>query len=223
MLLLKISLVCHIYIILITFIAILLDWPATAWYSLEQQNIEPYNFFYDLIQAVKKVFPGFGRDSLRTLKSLENLARDWSIAAKTFLAELPKDRQLILVFDDLHLVYKNEPVVALLDYLLQRLPENLQAVLIARFKPPFKLYPKELEGKLLQIKRQELLFTPEEALDLFSFMGLELADRGAAALHARTEGWAVGLRLLGIYMKQSENHPQNALWLMNQEDSYTCN
>jgi ATP-dependent transcriptional regulator len=194
-------------------------WPATVWYSIEQQDLEPYNFLFNLILAIKKTYPDFGQDSLRTLKGMENFDRNWSTGVKAILTELPSDRQIMLIFDDLHYIYNNKQTIIIFEYLLQRLPENFHTVLISRNDPPFKLYYHELTGELLQIRQQELLFTKEEALSLFSIMGLQLTAVDAASLFNLSKGWAVGLRLLGLYLNQTERDLDNVLQLMNKENS----
>lgn len=195
------------------------DWPATVWLSLDHHDAEPPNLLHHIIRSVKRRCSSFGQDSLRTLMSLENMGREWSIAALALLEELPREQQLVLVFDDLHLIYKNELSCTIMEFLLNRLPGNVHAALLARHKPPFDLYRQELNDELLEIHSKDLLFTNEEARDLFSLMDINVSSPDAEDLNNRAEGWAVGLRLLGNYIKRSGGGIDDALHHLQTADS----
>src|SRR5215470_13027638 len=57
-------------------------------------------------------------------------------------------------------------------------------------------------GQLAELRAADLCFTPEEAAEfLDTSMGLFLAEGQVAALVARTEGWAAGLQLAGLALR----------------------
>lgn len=182
-------------------------WPPTAWLSLDHHDADPSTLLYHLIHAVKRVLPEFGEESLRTLTSLGNTTRDWPVATNAFLEELPGDQELVLVLDDVHLIRESTAACAIIEHLLRWLPDSVHLVLIGRSNPPFNLYNQQLSGDLLEIRGGQLLFTPEEARALLVLMGLELSEPAIAGIHAQTEGWAAGLRLVAIRIKQSGCDP----------------
>jgi LuxR family maltose regulon positive regulatory protein len=51
-----------------------------------------------------------------------------------------------------------------------------------------------LEGQLTQLRADDLRFNIDEARALLDIAGIALSDSALAQLHARTEGWAAGLR-----------------------------
>jgi ATP-dependent transcriptional regulator len=194
-------------------------WPLTAWLNLEQHDAEPSNLLYDLIYAIKRVLPDFGEKLLLTVTSLESVIRDWTIAITIFLEELPQDQKLVLVLDDVHFIHESTVACAIIERILRLMPDNIYLVLLGRSSLPIKLYNQQLGGNLLEIQGSQLLFTLEEARSLLSLMELTLTANETAAMHAWTEGWAVGLRLAGIYIKQSGNDPDKVIRVSRQEDS----
>lgn len=194
-------------------------WPLTAWLSLEHHDAGPSCFLYQLIHAVKIVLPDFGDESLRTITSLESAVRDWSIALTAFIEELSHEQELVLVLDDIHLINDSTVACTIIEHLVRWLPDNLHLVLIGRSEPPLGLYHQQLSGELLEIRSGQLLFTPEETRELMSSMELELSAEDIIALHSRTEGWAVGLRLAGILIKQSGGGLEKTMLALKQEGS----
>lgn len=197
-------------------------WPLTAWLNLEQHDAEASNLLYDLIYAIKRILPDFGARSLRTVVSLESVIRDWPIAVTVFIEELPQDLELVLVLDDVHFIHESTVACAVIERILRLMPANIHLVLISRSGLPLKLYRQQLSGNLLEVHGGQLLFTLEETRSLLSLMELTLTAEETAAIQDRTEGWAVGLRLAGIYMKQSGDNPDRVIRLSGQEDSNLC-
>lgn len=101
----------------------------------------------------------------------------------------------VLVLDDLHLV--SEPAVyTALDYLLERLPPQMHLMAATRHDPPLALARLRGRGALAELRLPDLRFTLDEAAAFLNTQRLGLSPEDLASLHSRTEGWAVGLRLL---------------------------
>jgi LuxR family maltose regulon positive regulatory protein len=71
-------------------------------------------------------------------------------------------------------------------------------VLATRHDLRLGLHRLRLEGELTEIREPDLRFTVDEARELVSAAGVELAEPTLALLHERTEGWAAGLRLAAL-------------------------
>jgi ATP/maltotriose-dependent transcriptional regulator MalT len=194
-------------------------WPATAWLSLDRHDSEPSYLLYHLIHAVKRVLPGFGSQALRTMNSLEDAGRDWRIAVSTFLEEIPEESEIVLILDDFHLIENNAAVCGILEYLIRWLPGRVHLVLISRNSLPVNLYKEQLSGELLDIRSDKLLFSVEESRELFLLFGLHLAEKEVAEIHFSTEGWAAGLRLLGLLLKQTGGSLKNKLLASKSKDA----
>jgi LuxR family maltose regulon positive regulatory protein len=70
-----------------------------------------------------------------------------------------------------------------------------------RHDPVLRLHRQRLAGDLVEIRVADLRFSLEEARALLEASGVHLTDDSLAELHARTEGWAAGLRLASIALR----------------------
>src|SRR2546429_6867703 len=77
-------------------------------------------------------------------------------------------------------------------------PPELRFVLATRHDLRLGLHRLRLEGELTEIRAADLRFTLDEARALFGAAGVELPESALTLLHARTEGWAAGLRLAAL-------------------------
>jgi LuxR family maltose regulon positive regulatory protein len=68
----------------------------------------------------------------------------------------------------------------------------------ARADPPLPLHVLRVRGALTEVRARHLAFTQPEAAELLAAHGLALDRSLVDALHARTEGWAAGLRLAAL-------------------------
>src|SRR5262249_9126549 len=118
---------------------------------------------------------------------------------------------LLLVFDDLHLVYDADWVIPFFQRLLSLLPAETHVLILGRGLPPAPLWRLRSKQRLCVINEQMLAFTQSEAESLFARYGLDgqragvaLRNTGgrAAALHADAtraeESFLVGLRQVNV-------------------------
>ena len=116
---------------------------------------------------------------------------------------------LLLVLDDYHVI-SAQLVHESLGFLLEHRPPGLHLALTSRSDPPLALARLRARGQLTELRAAELRFTPGEAAALLQQVaaapggarrGAPLPDAAAAALAARTEGWAAGLQLAGLSLR----------------------
>jgi LuxR family maltose regulon positive regulatory protein len=120
------------------------------------------------------------------------------------LSELAEQAEpVVLIIDDLHEL-RSADALAQLEHLLARLPNSTRLVLSSRRDPLIRLHQLRLADELAEIRADDLRFTESETRELLAASGIGLSDRGAGALHERTEGWAAGLRLAVIALS---HHP----------------
>lgn len=205
-----------------TWIASLLeepDWPSTAWLSLDRHDSEPSFLLYHLIHAIRRILPDFGTESLRTMNSLEDAGRDWLIVLSSIIEEMPREDEIVLVLDDLHLIDKNTAICDILEYIIHWLPAGIHLVFISRNSLPLNLYREHLSGELLEIQSGSLLFSVEETQEFLLLLGLEVESKDVDVIHTYIEGWAVGLRLLGMYLQQSGGDLVKTLFDLKRTDA----
>ena len=194
-------------------------WPTTAWLSIDSHDAEPSYLLFHLIHAIMRILPDFGEQALLTLKSLENPGRDWHIGISSIIEELPPHKEIILVLDDFHLIQDSQAACGIVNHLIRWLPTGMRLIIISRHQPPLKMHREKLSDELLEVGSAQLAFSLDEARDMLAAMGLELEDRDLAAIHNRTEGWAVGLRLIGMFLRETGGDLEKTLSALNRDDS----
>jgi hypothetical protein len=71
-----------------------------------------------------------------------------------------------------------------------------------RDEPPVRVARLRAEGKVLEIGSADLSLTREEAAALLRAAEVALGEDDVAELHKRTEGWAAGLYLAALYLRE---------------------
>jgi LuxR family maltose regulon positive regulatory protein len=108
------------------------------------------------------------------------------------LATLPVSVRLVL--DNLEEISDPE-VMHVVHQLVRTLPEVARVVLCARRDPPLTLSRLRLEGRLCELRAEQLRLTLAETDEVLTASGQAVSPPEAALLHQRTGGWVAGLRL----------------------------
>ncbi len=159
-----------------------------AWVSLEPTDDDPHRLW----TAVRCALELAGRPAAGLP---EPEGEYFTTRLVNALADLPG--RAVLVLDDVH-VLRSRDCLAQLAFLVLHAPGTLRLVLVARSDPELPLHVLRVRGGLLELRAADLAFTREEAAALLRTHGVSLPDELVAALHARTEGWAAGLRLAAL-------------------------
>jgi ATP/maltotriose-dependent transcriptional regulator MalT len=183
--------------------ALLADWARgggrpVAWLGLDDGDSDPARFWRYVVAALEGARPGLaGRVGPPPSGSFEGLVT----ALINELAADPGADEVLLVLDDYHLV-DSGPVHSSVAFLLENLPPGLPVVVSGRADPPLPLARLRARGQLAELRAADLRFTGEEAAALLGeTAGRGLPGTAVAALVARTEGWAAGLRLAGLSLR----------------------
>jgi LuxR family maltose regulon positive regulatory protein len=169
-----------------------------AWLSLDKEDNDPARFLTAFIFALQRLNPNYGSTAQSLLTSLPNpSAEAWrviSVLINDVLETITNPFALIL--DDLHLI--NEPAIFVgLNYLLEHIPPQMHLVVSSRRDPALALARLRARGQVAELRLAKLRFTDEEAMTFLNdSLDLDLTSEEVAVLQSRTEGWAVGLRLL---------------------------
>jgi LuxR family maltose regulon positive regulatory protein len=177
-----------------------------AWVSLDEGDNDPVRFWTYLITACQSVQEGadkehpVGESALALFRSPQPLSVE---AVPTILINnlAGLERSLVLVLDDYHTI-QNETLQAAFSFLVEHMPGNLHILVSTRMDPPWPLARFRARSQLVEVRAQDLRFTPEEAASfLCQRMGLDLSREDVTALEERTEGWVAGLQLAALSMK----------------------
>ena len=188
--------------------SLLADWARAggrpvAWLSLDQGDNDPARFWRHVVAALGRVQSAVAERVVPLLGPPAPPSFEGVVSALiNELAVQPGGGELVLVLDDYHLI-DAPPVHASLAFLVEHLPPALRLVLASRADPPLPLARLRASGQLGELRERELRFTAEEAAALLRrAVGPDLPEAAVAALAARTEGWAAGLQLAGLSLRE---------------------
>ena len=170
-----------------------------VWYQLDHTDADPFVFLGYVTSGIQQAVPGFGQAMFSYLQETAGeLAQHPERAVDVLLNEVLErvDQQLILVLDDYHHLGAETPVHAVLNRLLDYLPDVLHIILISR-EMPLALARMRAQSPLSVIDRSDLLFTDDETQQLFrQVFDLELTPSQLSEYRERTHGWITALQLV---------------------------
>ncbi|HYL40948.1 MAG TPA: LuxR C-terminal-related transcriptional regulator, partial [Candidatus Binatus sp.] len=168
--------------------------PHTAWLTVERGESDPQHFWLAFVGALRSVAGGEAVVERPTAAP----EFDGDAFVERLIEELERlPEALVLVIDDLHELASPEAEQQLA-LLIARHPRRLRVIVASRHDPQLGLHRLRLSGDLLELRAADLRFTPGEASQLLAASGVTLSDQATARLHAKTEGWAAGLRLAAL-------------------------
>ena len=172
-----------------------------AWVPVEAGERDGQRFWLSVVGALRGTSAGSGL--VRALTAAPELD-GWAVVERLLKDLARLDERVWLVVDDVHELRSAE-ARRQLELLLMRGPEELRFVLATRQGVRLGLHRLRLEGELTEIRGGDLRFSLAEAGELFRAAGVELPDSALGMLHARTEGWAAGLRLAALSLAGHED------------------
>src|SRR5260370_29405013 len=114
-------------------------------------------------------------------------------------------KPFVLILDDYQVITEQQ-VHTTLAYLTERLPPQLRIVLATRADPPLPIPLLRAREQALEVRTDQLRCTVEETgAFLDEVMGIQLPDETIQQVTTRTEGWLVGLQLLGLSLSEQAN------------------
>jgi LuxR family maltose regulon positive regulatory protein len=165
-----------------------------AWAPVLEDEQDPQRFWIMVTDALRGTTAA--AQLVRPLSPAPDLD-GWQILERLLKNLAPLADRVWLVIDDLHEL-KSPQTLELLELLILRAPGQLRFVLATRHDLGLRLHRLRLEGELTEIRAADLRLTLAEARALFDAAGVAVPDTTLALLHARTEGWAAGLRLAAL-------------------------
>ena len=157
-----------------------------AWYKVDAADGDLRIFIKYLVESVRRRQLGLNRQNFAHLINTAT-SENVSLTADAFvygLSEHVTDRVLIVI-DDLHLIYDVEWVTPFFHRLLPLLPPNVHMLITSRSMPPAPLWRMRSKQTLCVIDEPVLAFSVEEAKKLFESYGLPAARADAATRESR--------------------------------------
>jgi len=187
---------------------LLADWAITAtgkvaWLSLDATDDEPRRFLSYVIAALRGAGALASEDLPDAVPSPAEALRAMTVALLNAITT--RGAPVSLVLDDYHAI-ESRAVHDLVQFVIDNLPPNLHLLLATRVDPPLALSRLRARGLLLELRGNDLRFTPDEASAFLNgSMGLKLDTTEVAELERRTEGWVVGLQMAAVSLAGRDN------------------
>jgi len=172
---------------------------AFAWVSVDEGDNDPKVLLTYVAEALDAVEPIDGRvfDALASPVS----SVPGSVVPRLGSAFSSMTSPVVLVLDDVHVLHNRECRAAL-SVLADQVPAGSRLALAGRAGPPLRVARLRTEGRILEIGPEHLALTSDEASSLLRNADMALSEDEMAELHRRTEGWAAGLYLAALYLRE---------------------
>jgi LuxR family maltose regulon positive regulatory protein len=180
---------------------------AVAWVSVDEQDNDPKVLLGYVARALNAVQP-VARPVFDALASPASSVPG-SVVPRLGNAFAAMTVPVLLILDDVHLLYNRECRAAL-SVLADHVPGGGCLVLAGRDQPPLRVARLRAEGRIAEIGPADLALTRKEAGLLLRDAEVMLGAEDLTDLHQRTEGWAVGLYLAALYLREGGSLPDAA-------------
>ncbi len=176
-----------------------------AWLSLDAGDNDPARFLAYIVAALKTVLPEIALNTQEQILTPQpqniKLALTNLINSTTNNLAQHKMHNLILVLEDYHVI-ESEVINNAVSFLLNHMPPEMHLVITSRAEPALPLHRLMAQDQILKLGTSDLRFNQEETTAFMQLAaGTEFKVEELAQLVQRTEGWAVGLQLAALSLK----------------------
>lgn len=188
------------------------QWAAAArqrvvWVSLDADDQDPMRFWARVLAALDPHLPGLCRTSLSPLAAMSQADLPNHAARMLLNAFEAASEPVTLVLDDYHVLAAQHATIHRdLAFLIAHVPQTAHLVLISRTEPPLPLARFRARRQLLELDAADLRFASAEVAALLANrVGQQLSAEAVAALDAKTEGWAAGIELATLALREQRD------------------
>jgi LuxR family maltose regulon positive regulatory protein len=164
-----------------------------AWLTIDEEDNDPGRLVAALRAALVRA--GSLDDS-----ALELGAKPAARAAQRLAAAVGAGGAVELTLDDLHLL-SSERSIGVIQTVAAHLPPRSRLLLAGRAKPPDALGEPREGRRVLELGREDLRMSQDEADVLFRRAGVDVADGELPGVVERMEGWPTGLYLAALVLE----------------------
>ncbi len=178
-----------------------------TWLSLDEYDNDAVTFINYLVMAIRKVDKTFG-STIENILSTPKLP-GVEVVSAYIIEELTKIKHTFtLIFDDYHVI-TNAYIHKLIQRIIDSKAHSILIIIITRQDPPFSLSRWRAGDILTELRSFDLRFETNEIKEFFYknfHIGFE--NETLEILEERTEGWAAGLQLIGLSLKNINKEQQ---------------
>ena len=174
---------------------------SVTWFSLEKSDNDFKQFLKYFLTALQQADDDLGQEALEALAAEDlDIQRAFGLLVNDIYGLV---QPIILVLEDYHLI-ENKKIDQFVELILNHVLANLHLIITTREDPDLPLTRLRVRNQLTEIRAADLSFSLEEAGEFFSnVMGVTLSRNEMEILEQRTEGWAAGLQLAALSLKES--------------------
>lgn len=195
---------------------LLAQWAVTAaagttvaWITLDEDDDDANRLYATLVQAVEPLGLAWDVEPRAVAAGVAGAGTQTRTAVAALVNALctsPAGR-IVLVLDDLHRL-RGADSMALLEALIERLPDHVALLLGSRVEPALPLARWRAYGELVELGPEALRFDLHDALALAAArLGAAPAAGDVRTALERTQGWAAGL---GMLLQSRHRAPERA-------------
>ena len=170
-----------------------------AWLTLDEGDNDPVVLWSYVIEALRRAGPAVAS----AVPARPVVAPVVEAVLPGLVNELDGVGEITLILDDFHRL-SSVPARASVQWFIDHAPPGFQLVLASRTEPVLPVAALRAHGELLELRADDLRFTPEEA-DAFlnGRLGLGLTPGDVEGLAGKTEGWPAGLYLAALSLQHA--------------------
>jgi LuxR family maltose regulon positive regulatory protein len=184
--------------------ALIATGAVAGWLSLDEDPADLRSFVAYAAAAIRQSAPNFGSDLLEFLNSARN-PTPTRVAAAFLNALAAFPAHLILFIDDFHLL-SDKSAIRAIEIVLRDAPKNFHVVVAGRQSLPISLARLRMLREVYEVDVDDLRFTLDELNEFARLFGYgPFAAAESERLLNATEGWAAGIQLALISMRQHED------------------
>lgn len=171
---------------------------SVVWISIDEDDDDANRLFATLVHGLGPLGLAWETEPQELIRRVAGAGAQSRAALATLVNALCTSAasRILVVLDDLHRISRPD-AYALLDSLVERLPDHVALLMGTRVEPPLQLARWRAHGELGEFTLDDLRFTEEEAMRLAASAPQAIADQHIVhEAVVRTGGWAVGLTML---------------------------
>ena len=169
-----------------------------VWLSLEEADADPVHLWNQIIVGLHQKHAAVGRRSADALTAGPLALAQ--VAIPLLINELVDAPPLVLVLEDWH-VLRNPLCDDTMRAFVEHVPETVQVVISSRSDPGIPLARLRAHDDLAEVRAQHLRLSADESQEVLRRADLRLEEEDIERLTDRTEGWAAGLHLASIALR----------------------
>jgi len=170
-----------------------------VWLSLDEGDADPVRLWNQLVLGLHMVHAHVGASSLDAFRAGPRAISE--VAIPLLVQELADAPPVVVVLEDWHTL-RNRVCDESMQVFVEHAPESVQIVISSRSDPGLRLPRLRAHGQLAEVRAEQLRLSPPEAAELLQRADTSLESDDVERLTSRTEGWAAGLHLASLALRE---------------------